>query len=58
MEKGWSSCSIDNRLDGSMNAGKKEFVYIVTHLKRKKETRGVCLFVALPDPYNLVNEAN
>ena len=38
--------------------GKKEFVYIVTHLKRKKETRGVCLFVALPDPYNLVNEAN
>jgi hypothetical protein len=25
-EKGWSSCSIDNRLDGSMNAGKTIFV--------------------------------
>lgn len=41
-EKGWSS--MPNRLDGSMNAGKKKHAYISWHIWMK-ERRGVCVCV-------------
>jgi hypothetical protein len=43
VEKGWSSCSIDNRLDGSMNAGKKKNSYISWHIWKERKRRGVCV---------------
>jgi hypothetical protein len=44
VEKGWSSCSIDNRLDGSMNAGKKR-IRIYRDTFEKKERDEGCVFV-------------